>query len=259
MAIAKFLGTYSTRGMPEEYHHADKKKISKFYWFIWEDAVAKTYLMQKLSLGFDPEGKPRLLSPDLFKQAFSREPRVTLLPGIHPDVADYITPAFSSVKPQSTSGKEHLTEAESVVEDLDFVETLSLDGLALDRDLRAEYSKGVLRMKDKKTAEARQVFKRLAERSEGVTQSHKHAFTDFGRGLRKNKQYELAMDHFQRAVELDPDDSHANFNIARLLYEMGRYPKAKEYLQKALELEPDLQCAHLLIKLIREPRSRTDR
>ena len=88
MPKANFLGVFSTRGMLAEPGGRAVGEQRKQYWFVWQDGLSKAYLAQQLDATYHPEGKPRLLPGDAFRQSYTREPGVRAVPATHPDVAD---------------------------------------------------------------------------------------------------------------------------------------------------------------------------
>ncbi len=116
----------------------------------------------------------------------------------------------------------------------------------LDKVLRDDFSLHMTRYAKGRKKEAMQAFSRILDNTEGLVPAHKHAFTDFGRDLRRIRLMDLAEKFYQRARELAPDDSNAAFNLARVLFESGKYRKALEEVNQALELNPVLECAQKL-------------
>ena len=52
-----------------------------------------------------------------------------------------------------------------------------------------------------------------------------------------------AVEHYKRAIELDPEYEVSYFNYANLLVDMKRIAEAKMMYEKALEIEPELEAA----------------
>ncbi|MDR1847592.1 MAG: tetratricopeptide repeat protein [Bacteroidales bacterium] len=68
---------------------------------------------------------------------------------------------------------------------------------------------------------------------------------DEGRNALKQKQYELALECFQKVITLKPDLAEAYFTLGSI-YGIWRqdYKQALEYYQKAIELKPDYAEAY---------------
>jgi tetratricopeptide (TPR) repeat protein len=54
----------------------------------------------------------------------------------------------------------------------------------------------------------------------------------------ERKDYPAALEHWRRAVELDPHDFRALFNIGDLLIATGRAAEARPYWQRYLDIAP---------------------
>ncbi|MGO9608987.1 MAG: tetratricopeptide repeat protein, partial [Verrucomicrobiia bacterium] len=59
-----------------------------------------------------------------------------------------------------------------------------------------------------------------------------------------------AMEHWEEALKLKPDDVEAHVNLGNALQGQGRLPEAIEHYQQALKLRPDfLPAKNALIRL----------
>jgi tetratricopeptide (TPR) repeat protein len=68
----------------------------------------------------------------------------------------------------------------------------------------------------------------------------------------KNRDSYIALNYFQRAVEINSDYYIGRFLTAELLMNLGRYPEAKDMLQKAIHTNPNYGAAYLLLGKIAE-------
>lgn len=267
MAKANFIGVHSSRGVPGSMQRGAGSS-RKSYWFIWLDSIAKTYLAQELDEKYKPKSEPRILPPEIFRQQFQPERRLTLRPTLEPEVAQYLNNPYKSDKSADTTivtGKVRNIPTNTRLDkpdvEIPFFVTEPPQGAAfiipeeLDKALRADFAMGIMRLRRGSKDSAVAEFRRLSKVTEGIMSAHKHMFTDFGKDLRKCKLYELSLAFFQRAMDLSPQDSHAYFNVARVYHEMGKYQDACDALAKAIELEPGLKCAR---KLLEETRVRME-
>jgi tetratricopeptide (TPR) repeat protein len=70
------------------------------------------------------------------------------------------------------------------------------------------------------------------------------ACQNLGDALLQTGQEAKALACFQKAVEIEPDDTSAHFNIGNALFKRGRLDEAVAHFRKAVELEPDNAGAH---------------
>jgi tetratricopeptide (TPR) repeat protein len=66
-------------------------------------------------------------------------------------------------------------------------------------------------------------------------------------------QPDLALQHCNEAIRLDPNDAITYLNCAVFLTSQGKFAEAVEYLQKALQLDPDNQDSRLLLSRLTVP------
>ena len=62
---------------------------------------------------------------------------------------------------------------------------------------------------------------------------------NLGVELEKSGRLQEALDHFQLAIRLKPDDPRSNLNLADTLLQVGRTEEAIEYYHQALRFQPD--------------------
>ena len=70
------------------------------------------------------------------------------------------------------------------------------------------------------------------------------AHADLGFVLAQAGKLEEAIDHFERALRLKPDDAHTCYNLGVVWGQAGRVDKAIAYYEQAVRLQPDYAEAH---------------
>jgi len=75
-----------------------------------------------------------------------------------------------------------------------------------------------------------------------------HAMAHFGYGIccYALKKYEIAIIHFNRALERMPDLAEADINIAKAYLALEKYEEAEEHIRSALEKKDDFRLRYLI-------------
>jgi tetratricopeptide (TPR) repeat protein len=79
--------------------------------------------------------------------------------------------------------------------------------------------------------------------------SHRQAWSCAGVLLAKREEYQPAIDAFERAVALAPNDAAPHFNVAFLLQRIGRDEEAIARFERAIELDAKLERARRGLEL----------
>ena len=83
---------------------------------------------------------------------------------------------------------------------------------------------------------------------------NKDFFFHFNLGLRfqKQRKYRLAIEQYQRAIEIQPKFAQAYNNLGSVYFLSGSYPEAMEEYKKAIELKPDYAEAYYNLAMVCE-------
>jgi tetratricopeptide (TPR) repeat protein len=84
------------------------------------------------------------------------------------------------------------------------------------------------------------------------------AYNNLGMILNDKKQYEQAVELFQRALLIKPDFLEAHSNLGVSFTELGRYQEAEQELQAALRIQPNHGKAHYAMGRLYSRMKRTD-
>ncbi|MEG1610826.1 MAG: tetratricopeptide repeat protein [Bilophila sp.] len=253
MAKAKFIGVYASTRVPSVRAQPNAPQ-KKRYWFAWEDGWGR-YRLQLLDAAFQPLDAPRIVSAEEFKSHFTHQPHILVTPVVQLEVSQ---PEDESEKPserrRGTSGDTYRDSPLSFEKDAQGADKETEQAAEVDRRLRSEFALALTRWRSGDKVTPLKVFENMCKQEEGIIPAHKHMFTDFAIDLRKSSLPALATRHYQRAVELAPEDCNAHFNLARIYYETGKFDKAEEHLHTALELAPDFAFATRLLKCVQNHR-----
>lgn len=263
MAKAKFIGVYTTSGLPSGKGLAVPQGTTanhqKQYWFAWQDGWGR-FRVQPLDAAFQPLESPRIIAAGEFESYYVHQPRILVTPvtqlevsppeeeeSKHPIKAGETTELFDfSQKPEKKS--EPLSENSET--DLNKKELER--AIKKDKQLRSDFSVALAKYRRGDRKNSLKVFEDLCTQKEGILPEHKHTFTDFAIDLRKSRLTDLARRHCQRAIELAPDDSNAHFNMARIYFEMGNLQDAEKQLNIALKLNPDFEYASQFLQYLQK-------
>ena len=91
--------------------------------------------------------------------------------------------------------------------------------------------------------DAQDVFNKLMDLEFDYVSENKHLYNEFGIRMRKGGMHEQALQWYRKALGCCNMDPHLYYNVGRLQYELRDYSMARDSLQKALELEPELEPA----------------
>src|SRR6266568_4113901 len=79
-----------------------------------------------------------------------------------------------------------------------------------------------------------------------------------GLAMHNNGQLDEAAAHFEKALQMQPDDYLALLNMGVIRFYQGRVPEAIEYAQAAIRSEPDAPKAHNLLGMALAKQNRND-
>jgi Flp pilus assembly protein TadD len=103
---------------------------------------------------------------------------------------------------------------------------------------------GLLRVREKRTAEALALLKRAAE---AQPDNARFAYV-YGVALHSSGKQTKGIDVLERALERSPNDPDLLFALAAFILESGRITKAREYAQRLAAVAPDDQRAQAFLR-----------
>lgn len=143
-------------------------------------------------------------------------------------------------------GKMHLDKKEFHAAAFEFGQAIKVDG----ENLEAHLGKGKAHIGLGEVDKARETFAKMSAIDSLYDKDNKHLFNEYGIELRKGKMYDMAIDNYQKAIEIDDTDEALYFNLARAYHENGKLDEAVENLKKALSMKPDFNEAKLLLNAL---------
>jgi tetratricopeptide (TPR) repeat protein len=103
----------------------------------------------------------------------------------------------------------------------------------------ALYGLGSAYLQQQKASDARECFQRVLQLHAGYPGTLPNAWNNLGILAAREGNTDLAIEHFERAVQIDPDHSVALQNLGNAYRQKKDWPQAKRALEKALSLNPD--------------------
>lgn len=146
----------------------------------------------------------------------------------------------------------HVKRKEYFSAEYEYSKALKLD----EANVRANFGLGRVYLKVGEPEKAGEIFTRLAKEESTLDSENKHIFNELGMELRSLKLYDQALEFYERAMEVAPDDENLCFNIARAAAEKGDLDLAGESLNRALKIKPGMESALNLLAQISPGRLR---
>ncbi len=138
--------------------------------------------------------------------------------------------------------EKHVEKEEHNAAAFEYGQAIKKDG----KNLKAHLGKGKAHMALGDVEKAKESFQNLSEIDSLYDKDNKHVFNEYGIQLRRGKMYDLAIDNYNKAIAIDPDDEALYFNAGRAYYEADMQKEAVEHLEKAMALKSDFEEARLL-------------
>jgi tetratricopeptide (TPR) repeat protein len=86
---------------------------------------------------------------------------------------------------------------------------------------------------------------RAFARNEPVDRIHARAYSNLGAIYLRQKQWQSAIDAYNKALKLDPSSANTHYNLGFILYNTNKFDRAEEEYRKALSIDVALPLAYL--------------
>ena len=123
----------------------------------------------------------------------------------------------------------------------------------------ALYGLGSAYLQQQKTSDARECFERVLQLHAGYPGTLPNAWNNLGILAAREGHSDLAIEHFQRALEIDSDHSVALQNLGNAYRQKKDWAQAKRALEKALALNPDDPEANYSLAMVYAQNNDSDR
>jgi tetratricopeptide (TPR) repeat protein len=135
-------------------------------------------------------------------------------------------------------------------------------GQALKNDPKsaeALYGLGSAYLQQQKTKDARECFQRALQLHAGYPGTPPNAWNNLGILAAREGDTDVAIQYFQRAIQIDPAHSIALQNLGRAYRQKKDWPQAKRMLERALALNPDDPEANYSLGMVYAQQNETER
>lgn len=200
-----------------------RKTVQKTFWFV--EQHGDQIECQPLNPNYIPSGPKRKISMDELIAKFSPEPEFYQMS---------VFPKMRELQQSVSKADSHREKGETFAAEYEYSRALKVD----EENVRANFGIGLTYMERGEKEKAENIFERLVKLEGAFEPEHKHLFNEFGINLRKSGMLSQAVEYYQRALELSPNDENLHTNLARALLETKDIDGCLEHLFKALELAP---------------------
>lgn len=129
---------------------------------------------------------------------------------------------------------------------------------AMNRTMAALRAEGRAQLHQGRLEQAMNVYRRILKLDGPFEPLHKFVLNDCGIDMRRVGRYDVALDFYRRAMEVEDNDENLYHNTARAFYEKGELEHARRYLILSLAINPELTASSRFLRHI-ERRDRNER
>ena len=123
----------------------------------------------------------------------------------------------------------------------------------------ALYGLGSAYLEQQKTNEARECFQRVLQLHASYPGTLPNSWNNLGILAAREGNFDLAIQYFQRALQIDPEHSIALQNLGSAYRQKKDWPQAKRALERALALNPDDAEANYSLGMVYAQQNDTER
>jgi tetratricopeptide (TPR) repeat protein len=215
----------------------NRRAISKSYWFVTESTDG-ALRVQPLNSSLVPSGEVEEVQREVFLRDYQPEPEF-YQQKVYPRMRE-LEESIDRAEAARKNGQAYSAEFE-------YGKALSID----EDNVRANFGLGLTYMERGDTTRADDIFQRLVNLEAAFNEEHKHLFNEFGINLRKNGLLEQAVEYYERALAMAPQDENLHYNMARAYFEQGEAEACLKHVARCLEMNPAHEQALALRDYVR--------
>jgi len=242
MQPGRISGVFSQKKIAKIGTGTTARKTEIIAYFFVEEREDGTIVVQPLAADDVPFGpKTEITREDLLAN-YMPEPQKSMV-----RTAAVLSPAEQEIQRAVARGDKFRKRGESFTAEFEYNKALQIDM----SNVRANFGIGLCYIDRGEREKAHEVFERLVQLDAAFEDEHKHLFNEFGISLRKSGMQGEAMEYYQRALALSPQDENLHYNMARAALDKGEPKTAAQHLMACLKLNADHAEAKQFVEYLR--------
>ncbi|OIO00665.1 MAG: hypothetical protein AUJ49_09455 [Desulfovibrionaceae bacterium CG1_02_65_16] len=238
----RLSGVFSQKKIAKIGTGTTARKTELTAYFLVEESEAGVIFVQALAANDVPFGPKTEITREDLLENYLPEPQKTLS-----RTMASLSPTDLEIQKAVARGDKFRKRGESFTAEFEYKKALQLDM----GNVRANFGIGLCYIERGEREKAGEVFERLVQLDAAFEDEHKHLFNEFGISLRKAGMHDQALDYYQRALELSPQDENLHYNMARAALDKGDPQSAARHLTACLKLNPQHEEARRFVEYLK--------
>ncbi|GAB6126364.1 tetratricopeptide repeat protein [Humidesulfovibrio idahonensis] len=238
----RISGVFSQKKIAKIGTGTTARKTEIIAYFFVEEREDGTIVVQPLAANDVPFGPKTEITRDDLLANYMPEPQKSMA-----RTATALSPAEQEIQKAVARGDKFRKRGESFTAEFEYNKALQIDM----SNVRANFGIGLCYIDRGEREKAHEVFERLVQLDAAFEDEHKHLFNEFGISLRKSGMQSEAMEYYQRALALSPQDENLHYNMARAALDKGEPKTAAQHLMACLKLNADHAEAKQFVEYLR--------
>ncbi|MFO7595103.1 MAG: tetratricopeptide repeat protein [Desulfocurvibacter africanus] len=219
------IGVFSSERITRVGFGATSSKVKEIIYYLVRELEDGDYETQPMNSNWLPIGIKAVIGKEQLLKQYMPEPEL---------YAKNVLPQLSALRKALAWGDKYRQQNNYFSAEMEYTKALNLD----EDNIRATFGIGICFIERNDMEKAVIVFQKLMAMEATYAAEHKHMFNEFGIALRKGKMYDQAIEYYERAVVLAPDDENLHFNIARAAFHKDDVRKVYRHVSACLKINP---------------------
>ncbi len=219
------VGVFSSERMTRVGFGATSSKVKETIYYLVRELEDGMYETQPMNPNWLPMGIKAVITREQLLKQYMPEPEL---------YSKNVLPKMAELRKALAWGDKYRQQGNYFSAEMEYGKALNLD----EDNIRATFGIGICYIERKDIEKAQKVFQKLMALEATYAPEHKHMFNEFGIALRKGQLYDQAIEYYEKAVTLAPDDENLHFNIARAAFHKNDVRKVYRHVSACLKLNP---------------------